>query len=390
MKLSLTVGSWIRLVGLVSGFAVLPLLEAAPVPMFDGKTLVGWEGNTDIWRVENGEIVAGNPGVKLPKNDFLCTTREYGNFEMSFLYKRLGNNGGVQFRSQRVPNHHEMVGFQADFAPGIDGFLYDESRRARFLGVFDSEKGPVIPPKEGTGAAIKRAGLTATETAQKLHLAEWNRYRIRAEGARIRLWINEVLTVDYTEEDPGIPKTGLIGLQIHGGATEIRYKDLTIEELVPTEAPAKQSAGVQGAASRISDRLPDSRPSLPFADHKFTLGQDEVVVFTGSENMVLEQGQGALESRLSAQWKDVSPRFRHMSWEGDTVFRQNRMMQWGDWGTNLDAAGATVVVAWFGQVEALDSTKSVEEFSASYGALLDEFAKRTPRVVVIEIGRAHV
>src|SRR5207247_4664315 len=118
-----------------------------------------------------------------------------------------------------------------------------------------------------------------------------------------------------------------------------------------------------GPASRITEKLPPPKTIAPFADGRFSLSKDDVVVFTGSENMVREKRTGALEARLAAQWNASEPRFRHMCWEGDTVFRQNRMMAWGSWPMNLDAAGATVVLAWFGQIEAMDASKSVEEFS---------------------------
>jgi hypothetical protein len=214
-------------------------LQAEPVALFDGKTFSNWEGNIgSVWRIENGEIVAGTLEQKQAKNDFLCTTRDYADFELRLKYRRLNNNGGVQFRSERVPNHHEMCGYQADFAPGIDGFLYDESRRGRFLAVFDSATGPGLALSEKTGEAIKRAMESAARSAEKLALQEWNSYRIRAEGSRIQLWINGVQTVDYTETDPAIPRTGKIAIQIHSGATEIRYKDIVVEELNPgTKAP---------------------------------------------------------------------------------------------------------------------------------------------------------
>lgn len=39
---------------------------------------------------------------------------------------------------------------------------------------------------------------------------EWHDYRIRAEGPRVRLWVNGVQTVDYTETEPGLPATGVV------------------------------------------------------------------------------------------------------------------------------------------------------------------------------------
>ena len=74
---------------------------------------------------------------------------------------------------------------------------------------------------------------TDDETIKKaLKPGDWNDYEIRCEGSRIRITLNGVQTVDYTEDDPSVPLQGLIGLQIHGGGkAEASYKDITIEEL---------------------------------------------------------------------------------------------------------------------------------------------------------------
>lgn len=188
--------------------------NAAPMALFDGKSLAGWEGNTEkTWRVEEGEIVAGTLDKTQPRNDFLATTKEFGNFDLHLKIKLVGSDGfvnsGVQFWSQRIPNHYEMKGYQADFGEDYFGALYDESRRNKVL---------AAPDKDTREKAVKRN--------------EWNDYHIRAEGKRIQLWLNGVPTVDYTEADNDIPQRGFIGLQIHGGAkTQVRFKDISIEEL---------------------------------------------------------------------------------------------------------------------------------------------------------------
>lgn len=194
--------------------ALPQVATAEDIPLFDGTTFTGWEGATgELWRIDQGAIVVGQQGTKQPYNDFLCTTREFADFELQLSYKSNNCNGGIQFRSQRVANSHEMSGYQADFFKGGDGCLYDESRRRRMLA-------RPIP-----------------EVVAKLGLGTWNRYRIRVEGPRIQLWVNEVQTVDYTEDDPAIPRRGLIGLQIHQNAGEIRYKDLILRELPPPALP---------------------------------------------------------------------------------------------------------------------------------------------------------
>jgi len=61
---------------------------------------------------------------------------------------------------------------------------------------------------------------------------DWNDYVIRCEDPHVRLWLNGILTVDYTENEKDIPMSGLIGIQVHGGGkSEASYKDITIEEL---------------------------------------------------------------------------------------------------------------------------------------------------------------
>ncbi len=61
---------------------------------------------------------------------------------------------------------------------------------------------------------------------------DWNEYTIRCEGPRVRLWLNGTMTVDYTEADEKVERSGVIGLQIHGGAkARVSYKDIRIEEL---------------------------------------------------------------------------------------------------------------------------------------------------------------
>ena len=206
------------------GIALAANLHADPVPLFDGKTFTGWEGDIDtVWRIEDGALVAGSLEKKQEKNNFLATTKKYSDFELTLKWKLEGTegfvNGGVQFRTVRIPNHHEVSGYQADLGKGYDGALYDESRRKKML----AQPTPEVLAK-----------------AQK-PLGEWNEYRIRAEGKRIQIWLNGVQTVDYTEtagvilqdgKSMVIDTTGIIAVQIHGGATSIvRYKDLMIEEL---------------------------------------------------------------------------------------------------------------------------------------------------------------
>jgi hypothetical protein len=193
------------------GSSALAAEPGAFTPLFDGKTFDGWKGNLKVFRIEDGAVVGGSLLGPVARNEFLCAKKEYGDFELRLKFKLLGNgvNGGVQIRSRRIPNHHEMIGYQADMADGFWGCLYDESRRNKVL-----------------------AGPPPAERSRFIHHEDWNDYRIRCEGRRIRLWVNGHQTVDYTEPDTSLPQSGLIGLQIHGGAaSEAWYKDIRIRDL---------------------------------------------------------------------------------------------------------------------------------------------------------------
>jgi hypothetical protein len=183
--------------------------SAEPRALFDGKTLEGWEGDTNVFRIEDGAIVGGSRNKPVAHNDFLCTKEKFGNFELTCEFKLLGQgaNAGIQLRSERVPNHFEVAGYQADMGGIFWGCLYDESRRNKVL-VSPEDKKKLM-------AAIKQE--------------DWNEYKIRCEGPRIQLWINGIQTVNYTEPDEKISRRGVIGLQIHGGPpSEAWYRKIRL------------------------------------------------------------------------------------------------------------------------------------------------------------------
>ncbi len=182
--------------------------------LFDGKSFQEeWEGNTEWFRVEEGAIVAGSLEKPIPHNEFLCTKKRFENFELRLEVKLRGqgNNAGVQFRTERIPNNTEVSGYQADvgnaFKRSVWGALYDESRRKKMLA-----EGP------------------AESVAKWTKEGDWNELFVIANDANIKIFLNGNQTIDYVEADPMIAKTGIIGLQIHSGPpTEALYRNIRIK-----------------------------------------------------------------------------------------------------------------------------------------------------------------
>ena len=334
--------------------------SAAPVPLFDGKTFDGWEGDTEgVWRIRDGAIVGGSLDGN-PRNEFLATRKSYRNFHLRLEYKLVGTegfvNGGVQFRSKRIANPpNEVSGFQADIGAGFSGCLYDESRRNRVLAQADKD----------LVQRIEKPG-------------DWNTCEIVATGPQILLFLNGQRTAIWTEREPGIAPDGVIALQIHGKCkAEISFRNITIEVLPEFAVPPEGEI-----LSRFGEGQP-AAPFAPFSEGKFVPFDRDVMVFAGQENFVREQKTGELEAILAAGFAAKQPRFRAMAWEADTVYEQWRDLNFGSWARQLETAGATTVIAQFGQMEALDGTGRLTQFSTAYHRLLDQFATRTRRLVLV-------
>ena len=186
-----------------------------PISLFDGSTLAGWQpvdpADGHFWSVADSCITGGDGQHPVPKNTYLRTEREYGDFELRCLFRLTGDhatgfiNSGIQYRS--YVENDDIVGYQADIGDGHWGDIYDEHRRALL----------VAGDLQTLNRILDRDG--------------WNSYIVRVRGNRHELYINGVKTCDYVETDPNIPSKGVIAIQLHsGGAAKVQYRDITITE----------------------------------------------------------------------------------------------------------------------------------------------------------------
>jgi hypothetical protein len=191
------------------------------VDMFDGKTLNGWtqRNGTATYRVEDGAII-GKTNEGSP-NSFLCSDKDYGDFELTFDVKLYDNplNSGVQIRSQTKGGpkgrvNGPQVEIEASGENGAEaGYLYGEA-----AGGWMTPEEKLIPHKHFKDG-------------------EWNSYKVLAVGANIKVWINGTLISDLTDEAKlkSHPK-GFIGLQVHGigkdeGPYQVSWRKIRIREV---------------------------------------------------------------------------------------------------------------------------------------------------------------
>lgn len=184
---------------------------AQKIALFDGKSLDGWQAvGSARWRVEDGVIVGGQDGDP-KKRGILMTRKSYKDFELEleFMIDEHGKyNSGVYLR--HGPGQGRQRGYQVNI---------------------------------GRGAAEEYVGLHYKEWLDKgdekdeiRKPLEWNHLRIRAVGARIRVWLNGQAIVDYTDPKPHPDHVaaGVIALQTYGAeghAGWIKFRELAITDL---------------------------------------------------------------------------------------------------------------------------------------------------------------
>jgi hypothetical protein len=185
-------------------------------PLYNGKDLNNWVQRNGLAHYDaQGDMIVGTSVPNSP-NSFLCTKKNYGDFELEFevmVDKDL--NSGVQIRSESTPDyqHGRVHGYQVEIAVGgYSGGIYDEARRAKFINAAEQ-------PTDQIKALLK-------ENA-------WNQYRVVCQGNHIQAWVNGVQVTDLRDD---MTAGGFIGLQVHGvGARtdplKVMWRNLRIREL---------------------------------------------------------------------------------------------------------------------------------------------------------------
>jgi hypothetical protein len=220
------------------------------VPLFDGKTLKGWEGDTNYWRVEDGYLVGEITPEKLLKtNSFIIWKGgEPSDFELIVEYRITeAGNSGINYRSERLTDPpNALKGYQADIdgKNNYTGQNYEE--RGRTTLAYRGQK-TVIDPLANPGATLRDnvknnawTGLKVTETlgdrdALKTHIktGDWNEIHLIIKGNRLQHFVNGVLMSDVTDNDVANRKMkGLLGVQVHvGPPMKVEFRSIQLKQL---------------------------------------------------------------------------------------------------------------------------------------------------------------
>jgi hypothetical protein len=198
----------------VSGAAA----EPGFVPLFDGKTLAGWQivgQKGSGYVVENGVLVCPADG-----GGNLFTNKEYANFILRFEFRLFdGSNNGIGIRSP-LAGDAAYAGMEIQILDDGAQRYQGKIKPAQYHGsIYD-----VFPAKQGF----------------KKPTGEWNSEEITAKGRLITVVLNGTKIVDANldsvtdpavlKKHPGLARTsGHIGLLGHG--TRVEFRNFRIQEL---------------------------------------------------------------------------------------------------------------------------------------------------------------
>ena len=193
--------------------------------LFNGKDLSGWsvKSGKATYRVE-GNCIVGTTEDGSP-NTFLTTDQQYDNFELEFEVKVHDKlNSGVMLRSLLKNIDKDQYG----------GRIFGPQCEIEASGPNGAESGYIYGEATGRGWLTPKDQLIAHKVMKD---GEWNHFRVIANGANFKTWINGKAISDLTDEE--IFKTnpkGHIGLQVHGigkgtGPFSVAWRNLRIKEL---------------------------------------------------------------------------------------------------------------------------------------------------------------
>ncbi len=205
--------------------------------IFDGKTLNGWKGDPKYWRVADG-LMSGEitPETVIKSNTFIIwqgATPEDFELKVDCRITPEGNSG-INYRSVVIPdmvtpaNQFAMRGYQCD----IDG-------QNRYTGNNYEEKGRLFLATRGevTHVTGVRKPVILSRLGENKGLAAkietgWNSVHLIIRGNVLIHNINGQMMSMVIDDDPGRPRQGQIGVQVHvGPPMRVDYRKWRLKRL---------------------------------------------------------------------------------------------------------------------------------------------------------------
>ena len=276
--------AFLSLLALILAFAPFPLAaaddEAGFEPLFDGKTLDGWDGNPEFWSVQGRRHHRPNDQPRSRPRETRSSSgarATSADFELRLEFKIVGGNTGMQYRSKEV-GKWVIGGYQADFdaAGHWAGTLYEEKGRGML-----AKRGQKVVVPDGEQARRSSARRLPRRTSSpRSRRKTGTSYTIIAQGNHLVQKLNGITTVDLTDDDPKKRAAkGLLALQLHAGPPmTVQFRNIRIKKLKADDAKLARAEERRRRRSRRPDAKAKKivfvagKPSHGYGAHEHNAG----------------------------------------------------------------------------------------------------------------------
>ncbi len=214
------------------------ILGKAPwQPIFNGKDLAGWRGDTASYSAEDGVLVCQKGGKTLE------TEKEYGDFALSFEFRleASGNNGiGIRVPKDGYPSRDGIEIQILDH----DGPLYGQEAEIPGVG---TQRLTWLKPWQVHGSVY---GIAPARTGASKPVGEWNTETIIAIEDHVMVILNGTVIVDAFLDDmaviDGSPHPGKNNRRGHivlaGHDDRVEFRNLRLADYSPPPASLRATA----------------------------------------------------------------------------------------------------------------------------------------------------
>ena len=222
------------------------------VPIFDGKSLDNWKGDSRYWRVENGCLVGTiTPETILKSNSFIIWQGgEPEDFELKLEVKiSESGNSGINYRSAILENNpFAMRGYQCDIdgKQQYTGQNYEEKKRTTlaYRGekvTINSQSNPNVSGDLKSNIKkncwqtrkVEKTLGDAEFLKEKIKKQDWNKVHLIIKGNTLQHYVNGILMSEVIDLDTiNKAQKGYIGVQVHvGPPMNVVYRNIELKKL---------------------------------------------------------------------------------------------------------------------------------------------------------------
>ena len=213
-------------------------------PMFDGKSLNDWDGDSAFWKAVDGVIVgestAENP---VKENTFLVWKGgEPADFELKVELRMNAGNSGIQIRSAHLPAGTKVEDREVQGQWVLKGYQADFDAQNTYTGMWYEERARGFLARRGTATYVPAGGgprtvgnleRSADELKAIIKQGDWNHVHVIARGSTLINIVNGHVTAVVIDDDlKNRAVTGLIGFQIHTGPPmKVEFRNVYLKKL---------------------------------------------------------------------------------------------------------------------------------------------------------------